>query len=262
MPDAFVSCVGQTPLIEHEEVGSTNSEAMRLAMSGEAGPIWITSRKQSAGRGRQGRAWESLEGNLHASLLLTLWCRAEELPRLSIVAGVALGEAVAAAGSEGQSRREEAPRAQLKWPNDLLIAGLKCAGILVETTALSSGAFACAMGFGVNVAAVPNLSGRSVTSLAAHGIKTTAETLRRSLDEALRKGFAEFARPDGFESIRQRWLDHTKPIGTPITVTSGSGDVSGLFAGLDEDGALMIEVGTGNLIRLTYGDVSAAGTVV
>jgi BirA family biotin operon repressor/biotin-[acetyl-CoA-carboxylase] ligase len=115
-----------------DHVGSTNREAFALAEAGVSGPLWIMARRQSAGRGRSDRQWVSAPGNLHASLLIGLDCPATAVAQLSLLAGVATIDAIrrAAAASGGG----EPTGLRLKWPNDILIDGAKCAGILVETS--------------------------------------------------------------------------------------------------------------------------------
>src|SRR6266705_2602415 len=119
-------------LIAHEVLGSTNMEALNLARQGEHGPLWIVAERQTAGRGRRGRAWISEPGNLFASLLLTA------------PAALAVHDAVAevAAGLK--------PLLAIKWPNDLLLGNAKFAGILIEGEGDDDGAVA--IGIGVNCA--------------------------------------------------------------------------------------------------------------
>src|SRR6267142_4792177 len=135
-------------LVSHEVLISTNTEALALARAGERGPLWVTAGRQSAGRGRRGRTWTSAAGNLFASLLLTDPAPPEHWPELAFVAALAIHDAVA----------EIAPplRAQLaiKWPNDVLLAGKKFAGILVEGEGGGQGVVA--IGIGVNCASHPN----------------------------------------------------------------------------------------------------------
>src|SRR4051812_28874561 len=83
-------------LIARDEISSTNSEALALARNGETGPLWITARRQSAGRGRRGRAWISERGNLYATLLLADPALPARAAELSFVAALALHDAVAA----------------------------------------------------------------------------------------------------------------------------------------------------------------------
>ncbi len=259
MQDPFSTCKNPTPILTLDETGSTNAEAMRLAISGEAGPLWVNAWRQTAGRGREGREWTSVEGNLHASLLMTLWVETRELPQLSLLAGVALAEAV----EELPSTMGNQPiRPCLKWPNDLLFGAAKCAGILVETTALPSGAFGCVIGFGVNIDTTPAIETRPVTSLAQQSIPATPMALLSGIDRALRKRLAAVANPDWFSQLKTDWLSHALPTGSPVTVTTRNEAHSGRFMGLDDDGALLLEDGTGHLRRITHGDVSAGGPVV
>src|SRR5262244_3040920 len=113
-------------LIAHEVLGSTNTEALQLARHGERGPLWVTAERQTAGRGRRGRAWISPVGNLYASLLLTEPAPSERWPQLSFVAALAIHDAVAGVAPDC------AARLAIKWPNDVLHAGRKLAGILIE----------------------------------------------------------------------------------------------------------------------------------
>src|SRR5260370_20281709 len=107
-------------------VDSTNAEALRLAKAGERGPLWIVAKEKSRGRGRRGRAWVSPAGNLHATLMLTDPAPPAAAPQLGFVAGLALHDAAVAAAPALTLRLA------LKWPNDLLCAGRKIAGILIE----------------------------------------------------------------------------------------------------------------------------------
>src|SRR6266699_1187512 len=130
-------------LIAHEVLGSTNAEALNLARQGERGPLWVTADRQSAGRGRRRRAWISPPGNLYASLLLTRPAAAQHWPQLSFVAALAIHDAVVEVAADLK------PRLAIKWPNDLLLAGAKFAGILIEG---EGDVNAVAVGIGVNCA--------------------------------------------------------------------------------------------------------------
>src|SRR5215813_6996059 len=123
-PEAAAAGVG---LIACDSVGSTNVEALTRARAGERGPLWITARTQSAGRGRRGSAWVSPPGNLYATLLLTDPAPTEAAPQLSFVAALALFDAVA------ECAPQLGPALKVKWPNDLLLGQAKVAGILIES---------------------------------------------------------------------------------------------------------------------------------
>ncbi|HEU0157682.1 MAG TPA: biotin--[acetyl-CoA-carboxylase] ligase, partial [Hyphomicrobiaceae bacterium] len=104
MPHAFRSIV-------LDQVGSTNAEAFALARAGENGPLWVMAHRQTAGRGRSGRKWASEPGNLHASLLLGLACPPAAVQQLSLLAGVAVIDAIAAAAAG-----IPIANLRLKWP--------------------------------------------------------------------------------------------------------------------------------------------------
>jgi BirA family biotin operon repressor/biotin-[acetyl-CoA-carboxylase] ligase len=112
-------------LSRHDELDSTRSEARRLAEGGEQGPLWIIAERQTAGRGRRGRVWETLSGNLAATLLLRPDAPANTIGQLSFAAALAVADTAA----------HFAPGAVItvKWPNDVLAEGRKLAGILLES---------------------------------------------------------------------------------------------------------------------------------
>src|SRR5213593_31873 len=91
--DSRASAAGMR-LVAHQVLGSTNTEALNLARQGECGPLWIIARRQTAGRGRRGRAWISQPGNLYATLLLTGPGPVEHWPELSFVAALAIHDAI------------------------------------------------------------------------------------------------------------------------------------------------------------------------
>ncbi|CAN5359100.1 hypothetical protein BH10PSE9_BH10PSE9_10400 [soil metagenome] len=110
----------------HDTLPSTNAHALSVARTGEPGGLWVTAREQSAGKGRRGRAWTTGGGNLAASLLLVDPAPPEVAATLSFVAAVALHQAVVDVAGPAA-----AERLTLKWPNDLLLDGMKVSGILV-----------------------------------------------------------------------------------------------------------------------------------
>src|SRR5271163_321715 len=108
------------PIEALEEIDSTNAEARRRAEAGARGPLWITAERQTAGRGRRGRAWETGPGNLAATWLGVTDKPPAEAAQISFVAALAVADMTAA--------HVPATLVTLKWPNDVLIAGRKAAG--------------------------------------------------------------------------------------------------------------------------------------
>jgi BirA family biotin operon repressor/biotin-[acetyl-CoA-carboxylase] ligase len=234
-------------LITHDTIGSTNAEALRVARDGELGPLWITARSQSAGRGRRGRAWVSEPGNLYASLLLTDPAPPERCPELSFVAALALHDAI------GGRIPGLASRLVLKWPNDLLVDRNKFAGILVE----GEGA-AVALGLGVNCVHHPDRTDYPATDLATAGVRTSPESLFAPLSAAMTARLAQWNRGTGFAAIRADWLARAAGLGKPIRVKSGDGELAGQFETVDDSGRLVLRLADGTMQTVAAGDVFLA----
>ena len=218
-------------LQQFEALDSTSSLCRQLAEAGEPERLAIVARRQNAGRGTQGRSWVSPPGNLFLSVLLRPTEPARAVAQWSLLAAVALAEAVAA----------YAPTVRLKWPNDLVVEGAKLAGILCESALDADGRLAwLVVGFGVNVGTAPDVPGRATTSLggvvAAHAlVAPILGNLDRLRLDRLR---------DGFGPIRAAWLARAPELGTHLTIRAGDRPmVGGAFAGLDDDGRLLLSAG-------------------
>jgi len=225
-------------LIIRDEVGSTMEEARRALYEGDPGLLWVVARSQNSGRGRHGRHWTSPPGNLYASLLLVNPCEPALAPQLGFVAGLALHDA--AARVTGLT----APRLALKWPNDLLIDGAKCSGLLLEGES-GAGRFAVIAGLGVNIASCAQGTPYPASFLRAHAPDVTIEAVLEALAEAWARRFALWRRPGGFGPIREAWLERAAFLGQTITIRPPSGSVTGVFIGLDPGGRLLLETSTG-----------------
>ena len=234
-----------------DEVGSTNDEAHRRATAGERGPIWIATRRQTAGKGRSGRAWvEASEGNVAATLLFVPGMPPVRLPELSLVSGVATFDAV----SEALLGCSAGP-IELKWPNDVLIKGAKISGILIES-GNHSGDVVSLIGIGINVASAPPVTDRAVTCLAAEGSGLDAGAVLERLVARMAHWLSIWQMPGGFDAIRTAWGARAIPLGRPLEIKTQEGPVAGAFAGLDHDGALLLDLPSAGRRRFTFGDVS------
>ena len=239
-----------------DEVGSTNTEAFERARAGETGPLWVVARRQTQGRGRSGRRWASVEGNLYASLLRRLACSPGVVHQLSLVAGVAVVDAIAAvAGERGL------PGLRLKWPNDVLIGGAKCAGILAESQmGERSSEVTAVIGTGINLVSHPADLDRAATDLATHGIEVTPEAMLSALAPRMQDWLNSWDGGSGFATVRAAWLARGGREGENLSVNTGQERIAGTFVDLDADGALVMQDGQGARRRVTFGDVTLAST--
>jgi len=229
-------------------VDSTNAEALRRAGAGARGPLWITARTQSAGRGRRGRPWTSPAGNLHATLMLCDPAPPTAAAQLGFVAGIAVHDAAVA-----QAPRL-AGRLKLKWPNDLLCAGRKIAGVLIE----GEGApLAVAVGIGVNCRHHPDtVEFHAATDFATEGCDVGAEALFDDLAGAMAARLREWDRGAGFAGIRTAWLERASGIGDHVEVRLDGTVTAGRFETIDAAGRLILRT-PGGVVAVAAGDVFA-----
>lgn len=223
-----------------DETASTN-DAARDALRATGRAHWVTAALQRSGRGRRGRAWSSPRGNLYASYAFfsTLEPKADAF--VPLAASVALADAIEAAF---------AIQTELKWPNDVLVHGLKTAGILVEGENIKARR-ALVLGFGVNVATAPE----GATYLAARCADATPQALLPHLTQALACVLDRLAAADGVAMLRERWLARAVGLGKWVTVRFETFSQEGSFVGLDTAGRLILADVSGQHRLISAGDV-------
>jgi BirA family biotin operon repressor/biotin-[acetyl-CoA-carboxylase] ligase len=237
-------------LVVHEVLASTNAEALNLARQGECGPLWIIARRQTAGRGRRGRAWISQPGNLYATLLLTGPGPVEHWPELSFVAALAIHDAIVELTPDCK------PMLTIKWPNDLLFEGAKLAGILIESEGGDNGAVA--VGIGVNCANHPADTEYPATDLTAAGAPASPETLFAALSVKMLGRLAQWNGGEGFSTVRADWLTRASGLGSDVIVRFADREIVGRFEALDAAGGLVLRLPDGSTERIAAGDVFTA----
>jgi len=229
-------------LVALESVGSTNDEAAHLAEAGAPEGTVVWARQQTGGRGRRGRVWASPIGNLYSSTILRPDCPAARAAELGFVAALAVADIV----PSGRDVR-------VKWPNDVMVDGGKVAGILPESSIGQGGnAEHVVMGIGVNVGFAPNLPEMRYPGARLGG---TVEAALERLTAALAERVAEWRR-DGFETVRAQWLARAGPLGLEVDVKLGDEVVRGRFAGMDREGALLLDTAAGPR-RIVAGELLA-----
>lgn len=230
------------------EIDSTNAEARRRAEAGETGPIWITAERQTAGRGRRGRSWETGQGNLAATLLFVTDKPPAEAAQVSFIAALAVADLADAF--------TPVTLVSLKWPNDPLIGGRKASGILVESGQHARGGLWVAVGVGVNLATPPETPERPATAFAEHMTGPPPKPLEALalLAEALERWRQVWQR-SGFAVIADAWTRRAHGLGETCVARLGHETITGVAEGLDPDGALRLRLPDGMLRRITAGDV-------
>jgi BirA family transcriptional regulator, biotin operon repressor / biotin---[acetyl-CoA-carboxylase] ligase len=244
-----VALVAGVRLIACGEVTSTNTQALAFARRGERGPLWVTARRQTEGRGRRGNGWVSDSGNLFASLLLTDPAPPAQVAQLSFVSALAVYDAVA------DLAPAVAPLLSLKWPNDVLIGRAKVAGILIEGETVAGQSLVAVIGIGVNCASHPRDIPYPATSLAACRASVAPEHLFQALSASMLRRLAQWNRGADFASVRAQWLSRAVGLGESIRVRLGGRELKGRFEALDETGRLVLRLADDRAELIAAGEV-------
>lgn len=247
-------------VIARYAVGSTNDEAREHAKAGAPEGTLVWALRQTAGRGRRGRGWDSPEGNLYVSVILRPEATtgfAAQAAQASFVAAVAVADLV-------RGLLPPMARVQVKWPNDVLVNGRKVCGLLLEAEPETDGRVLwLVIGIGLNLQFAPTVAQYPATSLRAAGgdgvltpgvvLPVLAKCLASAVDDW---------RQNGFAGMCARWRAQAIGIGAPVTVRLANDLRVGIFRDLDADGALILELADGQRQRITAGDVFFAPTSV
>jgi len=238
------------------ETGSTNVDAARHAEEGAPEGTVVIADSQTAGKGRLGRRWESPPGrNLYCSVIIRPFIPPQKAPHLTFLSSLAICDAASDLLGLDLS---------LKWPNDVLAGGKKCAGLLNEMSAESDRIRYVILGIGVNL----NMSTTDfppdlrypATSLSIESGRTIDRTLfaARLLD-CLDRWYDRY-RAQGFEPVRTAWMKRSWTVGKRVRVShDGERGVTGVATGIDEMGALLVETSPGRIERILAGDVTISG---
>ncbi|GAB4147292.1 MAG: biotin--[acetyl-CoA-carboxylase] ligase [Sphingomonadales bacterium] len=240
-----VERLGAVPAMFMDRVDSTNAEALRrIAADDIAGACWFVAKSQDRGRGRQGRPWHSLDGNVFASLAQPAGSDAMANAQHSYVAAIAVAESLHAFG---------VGEIACKWPNDVLVGDAKIAGILLEAAKNAAGQSWLVIGIGVNVAAAPPAQDTvwPATALAEHvPHPPSARAFLEDLAPRLALWSARLDR-DGFAPLRSAWMQRAYGLGRRARMQRSDGLLEGLFLGIDETGGgrVRLDSGTERLVH-------------
>lgn len=240
------------PLYYYAKIGSTNDEAFRLARQGAPEGTVLVAESQSAGKGRMQRPWHSPPGaNIYTSIILRPAFEPPRATQISIAAGIAVAETL---GGYCPGK------VSLKWPNDVLVGGRKICGILAQMKLSGNTIDFVVVGIGINVNMKredfpPDIQ-NIATSLA---VETGGETSRVKLIIGLYENAAKWYRElteNGFGPVRENWISLSSMIGKPVSVLCHGETLTGVAAGLDDDGALMLRTEGNETVKVSAGDAT------
>lgn len=239
-----------------DEVDSTQKIAAEMAAAGAAQGTIVIAEAQTAGRGRLGRSWHSPPGlNLYQTIILRPQMPIAEVPRLSLVAGVAAAEAleIVAPGLVA-----------LKWPNDVWLNGRKAGGIIAEAVANHAQQLDCVLlGIGINVnlgiSDIPEELRTKASSvrIAIGGRRCDRIELAAALYARLEARYRE-AEAGQFAGVMAIYRRYMALVGKRVTIVEGSSRLAGVIEGVDSDGALLLQTEHG-VERILTGDVTIEG---
>ena len=239
------------PVLRFVELDSTNAEAHRRAVAGERGPLWLLADRQTAGRGRRGRPWETGSGNLAATLLMVMDKPPSEAALISFLTALAVGDLATGSVPEALVR--------LKWPNDVMVAGQKVSGVLIESGRTADEQLWLAVGIGVNLQSPPDAPERPATAFAEHlRPELAAPPTPQAALETLSLRFQHWLSVwdgEGASALLEAWTTRAQGISQPCVVRLDRETLEGVAEGLDPDGALRLRLPDGSIRRITAGDV-------
>jgi BirA family biotin operon repressor/biotin-[acetyl-CoA-carboxylase] ligase len=244
-------------LLVRDRAGSTNDVAWEALGQGLPDGVTVIAEAQEQGRGRSGRRWFMAPGRgLALSVALHLGCDRQQASALPLVVGLALARALDALGVA----------TDLKWPNDLLLAGRKLSGVLVELRRMPSaggpvGGEAVVIGVGVNVREqiddFPDPLRATATSLVIAGHDLTREQVAAGLLNQLEPLWTEL-QEGSRAALLAAWKQRASFWGREVAVATPAGPVTGTAVDLDPDGALIVRRADGSMITVVAGDLTIA----
>lgn len=242
----------------YEDVDSTNRVAQELARSGCAHGTTVVTESQSSGRGRLGRSFFSPAAlNLYSSSVLRPSITTAQAPLWILAAAVGVADAIAGECADDV--------VEIKWPNDVLLAGRKTCGILMELGAEATRVDYLVLGIGVNLNVdrndFPDEFRARATSLSSHlGRRIDRVRFAQRLYGSLERVF-DVCEAQGFDAIRPEFEARFKLSGQSVKVLELDGhEIEGTVSGIDADGALRLRRGDDE-IRVVAGDVTLAKEV-
>lgn len=219
-----------------------------MAEAGDFGPLWISAKRQSLGKGRRGRAWVSKVGNLFCTGLFPYAGTLSSAAQLSFAAALAVHDTISHFRPDADT--------QIKWPNDVLMNGAKIAGILLESGGADDQLWV-AVGIGINLGSSPKDTAYLTTYLhadAPQSPRPLTSDVKHKLFERFEYWMDAHLR-NGFEPLRTAWLDRAQGMGGAVSAHLPKETIEGTAVGMDKDGALEVQIHSGKVVKIHAGDV-------
>jgi len=233
------------------QVTSTNDIAKELAARGAKEGTVVVAETQTHGKGRLGREWFSPEGGIWLSIILRSKMSPKSASKLTLATSVAVARTI---------DRLYHLKAEIKWPNDVLVSGRKCCGILTETVSRGETTDFAVVGIGVNaninLSSLPEPLRNSTMSLKAE-LKTEIERehFLSTLLNDVEKYYKAFTR-GRFNAILKEWRSLCSHMGSHVKISSFDETFEGLAVDVDENGALLVRLQDGTICKVVSGDVT------
>lgn len=233
-----------------EEIDSTNSYLKNLIDQGLAQEFGVvTANRQTAGRGRKSRKWQSFPENLHFSVCLQPKIDPKYLPQISLISVLALANVV-------NQLIEKSSDLEIfcKWPNDLLINDKKVSGILLETIINNNSNCDLIIGCGVNIAKNPEQTIFPAGNLQDFGIYVSKDKLLKSYLDELKKLYQSWLN-FGFNNFRILWLKQAYKINQDITINIDDNIIDGEFIDIDNFGNMLLKCEDGQIKKIEFAEI-------
>jgi len=239
------------PLLYFRELTSTNDIAKELAVKGAREGTVIVAETQTSGRGRLKREWVSPEGGIWLSITLRPKTEPKHAPKLTLMASVAVAKTI---------NKLFELKAEIKWPNDVLINHRKVCGILTEAKTKGEALVFVIVGIGINadfnVNALPfSLRDSSTTLKEELKREIERESLLRTLLEETEFYYDMFIK-EKFSNILQEWRNSAGFLGSYVEIVSHKEKIKGWAIDIDRDGALMVRLKDRTMRKVLSGDIT------
>ena len=264
-------CSGVGEVVFFDTIDSTNSEAARRAEAGAESGLLIVSNDQSAGRGRRGRNWLSPPScNVYFSLMIRPEIKSHQAPMMTLLMALAvcrgmekilLGEPVRTSGRQRSANRPaESP--MIKWPNDIVISGRKCCGMLTEMSFEEDRIRHVVIGVGINVRHQDfpdEIKDTAISLDDAWNCKVKRSLIVAEVMNEFGPLLEEFEKEGDLGFIRTAYLDRLINSGRKVRVLDPAGEYEGITRGINERGELLVEIESGEVREINSGEVSVRG---